>query len=149
MVGKTAPMTRHDELRFHVIRNYCGCLCCLLQTHNSGWDEFYHTTIEHVTDAGRRLENEHQATIGLCPWHHQGVPWSALQARDMVPVLGPSLAHGRKPFEDHFGDEVEVLLPLQDELIVLFAREFWQEYTVPQAARHAVWQSWKQRLKRR
>lgn len=147
MVGKTAPIRRQDEIRFKVIREYTGCLCCMLDRHDSAFEEISQTTIEHVTDRGRRLADEHQATIGLCPWHHQATPWTGLDPREMNRILGPSLANGRKPFEEHYGDEVDVLLRIQDELILAFADNPWQEYTVPRAVREMARELWK-KLKR-
>jgi len=142
MVGKTAPIKRLDEVRFHVIQEYCGCLACLLQGHELGHEAIALTTIEHVTEHGRRLPDEHQATIGLCPYHHFGTPWRMLRRDDMLRILGPSLAHGRKPFEAHFGDEVKVLLPVQDELILLFAGDPWPAYTMPRAVRKTAVELW-------
>jgi len=142
MVGKTAPIRNKDRIRFQVIREHTGCICCLIELRDAGYEEISLTTIEHVTDRGRRLEDEHQATIGLCPWHHLGVPWSGMQSRDMTGTLGPSLANGRRPFEEHYGDEVHVLLPLQDELIIMFAADPWPAYTVPRSVRQAVRRLW-------
>ena len=142
MVGKTAPIRRQDEIRFKVITEYCGCLCCLLQQHELGHESIARTTVEHVTEHGRRLPDQHQATIGLCPWHHFGAPWAMMRRDTMEAILGPSLSHGRKPFEAYFGDEVHVLLPVQDELILMFARDPWPAYTVPRAVRHAAVIKW-------
>lgn len=142
VVGKTAPIRRRDEVRFYVIRYYTGCLCCAIELYNSCREDVSLTTIEHVTNHGRRLEDQHQATIGLCPWHHQAVPWNGLSKKEMRNILGPSLADGRRPFEEHFGDEVDVLLPLQDELIIWFAEDPWQEYTIPAEIRQRIRALW-------
>jgi hypothetical protein len=142
MVGKTTPITRQDEIRFKVIQEYCGCLCCLIETQNPGYEDIAHTTIEHVTDRGRRLADPHQATIGLCPWHHQAVPWNGLTKKEMGLILGPSLAQGRKLFEERYGDEVEVLLPLQDQVIIWFAEDPWPEYTIPAKVRQRIRAKW-------
>jgi hypothetical protein len=144
MVGKTAPIKRQDELRFQVITTHIGCLCCAIEMHDNPWEDIALTTIEHVTENGRRLPNEHQATIGLCPWHHQGAPWRGLQAKEMDTILGPSLANGRKPFEEHYGDEVDVLLPVQDEAIILFAQNPWPEYSMPASIRKQIRAKWNQ-----
>jgi len=45
--------------------------------------------------------------------------------------LGPSLIWGRMTFEEHFGDEVHVLVPVQDFMLELFADRAWPEYSVP------------------
>lgn len=142
MVGKTAPVRRQDEIRFKVITEYVGCLCCAIDAQHLGHEDISLTTIEHVTDRGRRLPDEHQATIGLCPWHHQAVPWARLSKKEMRLILGPSLAEGRKPFEEHYGDEVQVLLPLQDQVIIWFAADPWPEYTMPHQVRQRIKAKW-------
>lgn len=142
MVGKTAPIKRADEIRFKVIQEYVGCLCCAIEKHPMGLEDIALTTIEHVTDRGRRLPDEHQATIGLCPWHHQGHPWSGIDQDSMAVILGPSLANGRKPFEERYGDEVDVLLELQNEVILMFAQNPWPEYSMPNSIRQAIREKW-------
>lgn len=124
VVGKTAPIRPHDALRMQRIHEYCGCLPCLL----SGFLDVL-TTIEHVTDRGRRvgLEEQHQWTIGLCRWHHFG----EMTATAIHGETGPSLAFGRKVFERHFGDEVHVLVPTQDFVLLKFEEEPWGAYNLP------------------
>ena len=129
MVGKTARIRKSDRDRFEVIKSHCGCLPCMLLGHLDR-----HTSIEHVTDAGRRVGKDsaqHEASIGLCAWHHYGRPDPGQQKQVMIGNYGPSLAHGRKPFEEFFGDEVDVLIPVQDYLLELFAADPWQEYHLP------------------
>lgn len=123
MVGKTPRARKNEKQRMEVIHQYCGCLPCLLMGH---FDR--HTTIEHVTERGRRVgegAEQHANTIGLCTWHHFG-----RGPRSQFDEIGPSLAHGRRLFEDYFGDEVHVLIPVQDYLLELFAADPWPEYTV-------------------
>ena len=111
-----------------IITKHCGCLPCLLTGHLNVL-----TTIEHVTEAGRRVggEDQHQWTIGLCPWHHFGHNSRGWQRQQMQGEYGPPLAYGRKNFEEHFGDEVTVLVPTQDFLLALFAEKPWPEYDLP------------------
>lgn len=45
----------------------------------------------------------------------------------MAELVGPSLAHGRKPFEAAFGSE-ETLVKLQDYVLHLFEQQPWPEY---------------------
>lgn len=38
------------------------------------------------------------ATVGLCDWHHQGIPVHGLQAEAMRELYGPSLHHHKRDF---------------------------------------------------
>lgn len=148
MVGKTAPIRKHDAQRMDTIAKHCGCLPCLLM----GFSDV-HTTIEHVTERGRRVgdEEQHQWTIGLCVWHHFGRPlpqWESMPGRVGGPLqatsgaLGPSLIWGRTTFEEHFGDEVNVLVPVQDFMLAQFDEAPWPEYSVPRQVARAVRNHW-------
>ena len=139
MVGKTAPIRAHDAKRMDTIATYCGCLPCLLVS----WLDV-HTSIEHVTEAGRRIDQEeqHQWTIGLCGWHHFGHYESRWNRQEMSGMFGPTLAWGRKPFEEHFGDEVHVLVPTQDFMLELFDQSPWPEYNVPRHVAREVRNHW-------
>ncbi|KPK74210.1 MAG: hypothetical protein AMJ84_00010 [Acidithiobacillales bacterium SM23_46] len=126
MVGKTAPIKVSHRQRFKIIKEAIGCLPCACVGYLD-----VHTSIEHVTDAGRRLEGEHDATIGLCAWHHFGTCHPGRTRQWMSGEFGPSLAWGRRVFEEHFGDEVTVLLPLQDLVIGWYLESPWPDYTMP------------------
>lgn len=128
MVGKTPRVRKDERVRLDTIKTYCGCLPCLLLGHLDR-----HTTIEHVTESGRRVgsgSDQHANTIGLCLWHHFGTCESGWQKQTMLGEYGPSLAWGRRLFEDHFGDETKVLIPVQDYVLERFARQPWPEYTI-------------------
>ncbi len=124
MVGKTAPIRPWDRHRLEVIRYHIGCLPCLLM----GVPD-RHTTIEHITDRGRRVggAEQHQHTIGMCNWHHFRANTHLL---DPLRILGPSLAYGRTPFEQHFGSE-EVLVKVTDHLVHLYDETPWQPHAIP------------------
>jgi hypothetical protein len=55
---------------------------------------------------------------------------------------GPSLAHGRINFEEHFGDERHVLIPVQDFMLRLFEQRPWGEYSVPADVVRSVRNEW-------
>lgn len=133
MVGKTQPIKAREKRRLRVVKIYCGCLPCLLMGHLDR-----HTTIEHVTNRGRRVgikSAEHENTVGMCMWHHFGVCDPGQQKHQMIAELGPALAHGRVPFEEHFGDEVKILIPVQNFLLDQFDESPWPEHSV---SRHAA-----------
>ena len=141
MVGKTKPIRPHDALRMDTIARHCGCLPCLI----AGISDV-HTTIEHATEHGRRVgdEEQHQWTIGLCRWHHFG----EMTGTAVASHLGPSLAWGRKEFEDWFGDELEVLVPTQDFMLDLFDRQPWPEYALPRHVAKEVRTFWQTKYAR-
>ena len=129
MVGKTPRALKSHKDRMDTISVYCGCLPCLLMgTLN------VHTTIEHVTERGRRKgegSEQHLWTIGLCMWHHFGHTKNHITRQSMAGDFGPPLTFGRHIFEDHFGDEVRILVPTQDFVLAQFAERPWQEYDLP------------------
>ena len=139
MVGKTAPIRKQDAERMQTIHQYCGCLPCLLM----GYVDV-HTTIEHVTERGRRVggDEQHQHTIGLCTFHHFGWQWRQQTRQQTSGERGPSLAWGRRAFEEFFGDEVEVLIPVQDMLLAEFEARPWPEYHVPREVSRKVRIHW-------
>jgi Recombination enhancement, RecA-dependent nuclease len=128
MVGPTPRARKDDRQRMDTIVHYCGCLPCLLMGYLD-----VHTSIEHVTERGRRIggDEQHQWTIGLCVWHHFGHASNHGSRQQISGMRGPSLVWGRKTFEDHFGDEVQVLVPTQNFMLAEFEMSPWQEYNVP------------------
>jgi len=94
-------VTRADLERFLAIQDI-GCLACLRHGRRG-----VPCDIHHLLRGGRR--RGHQATIGLCPWHHRGVG----------PALGLSLAHGSKSFHAMYGSD-EDLLEMQNDLVRLY-----------------------------
>ncbi len=140
MVGNTPRVRKSDRDRFEIIRLNCGCLPCLLLGHLD-----VHTSIEHVTERGRRVgegSEQHEWTIGLCAWHHFGHRHNHTNRQQMSGEYGPSLIWGRNMFEEHFGDEVKVLVPVQDYMLDLFADSPWQEYSVPRQIAREVRSHW-------
>ena len=129
MVGSTPRARKNERDRMETISKHCGCLPCLLMGHTDVL-----ATIEHVTERGRRIgkdEEVHRWTIGLCKWHHFGHTHNHCTRQQMSGELGPALTWGRHIFEEHFGDEVHVLVPTQDFLLARFAERPWQEYALP------------------
>jgi len=133
MVGQTPRAQKSHKQRMEIIAKHGGCLPCLLVGYLD-----VHTTIEHVTNRGRRLgkgAEQHFGTIGLCVYHHFGHHFALPSVKkpsrqQLMGELGPSLAFGRTVFEEFFGDEVTVLLPCQDYLLERFEARPWPEYNV-------------------
>ncbi len=141
MVGKTPRARKSERDRMDTISQYCGCLPCLLM----GFLDV-HTTIEHVTEQGRRVgkgADQHRWTLGFCPWHHFGHTPNGTSSRQKISgERGPSLIWGRKPFEEHFGGEVHVLVPTQDFLLERFESRPWPEYNVHREAARKTRDQW-------
>lgn len=139
MVGKTVRARKQDQERMTVIAQHCGCLPCLLMGYLD-----VHTSIEHVTNRGRRVggEEQHQWTIGLCVWHHFGWTRTRKTRHQTEVERGPSLIWGRITFEGHFGDEVHVLVPTQNFMLELFDERPWPEYAVPRSVAREVRERW-------
>ena len=140
VVGKTAPIRPHDADRMDTIAQFCGCLPCLLMGYTN-----VRTTIEHVTEHGRRVDGDeqHQWTIGLCPWHHFGhIEEGYYNAQKLSGTLGAPLSWGRKVFEEEFGDELKVLVPIQNFLLAQFAEDPWPEYNLPRHVANKTRRHW-------
>ena len=140
MVGRTPRARKNEQQRMEIIVQHCGCLPCLLM----GLLDV-HATIEHVTERGRRVgkgSEQHKWTIGLCVWHHFGHTPNHRSRDRMTAERGPSLTGGRKTFEEHFGDEVHVLVPTQNFMLELFDTQPWEPYAVPRDVARKVRSRW-------
>lgn len=69
----------------------------------------------HLLSGGIRIG--HMATIGLCVWHHRGMPeMNGYPSELCRRVLGPSLMDGSKLFREAYGSDEE-LLELQRRIV--------------------------------
>lgn len=100
-------LTKADEARRSAIHagNCCACEQLGLDITDSGVVEFHHT-------AGKK---RHDLTVGLCCFHHRGVPWPGRSLAWCRENLGPALSEGSKPFVAKFGTGA-ALLAVQDEM---------------------------------
>lgn len=84
--------TKAERVRFRKMFD-AGCICCKIL------GIYTPPQMHHILVGGHR--SGHLNTIPLCLYHHQG---------GMAPhEMGPSLAHGSKPFVAHWGTERELL----------------------------------------
>lgn len=104
--GKATPA---QVQRFDAIKDL-GCVACLsLGFPNVPPD------IHHLIDGNERIGHDH--TIGLCEWHHRGIPLNGMSTKACTDLFGPSLRHhGAKPFRERFGTDAE-LLKMQNALL--------------------------------
>lgn len=96
MGSKSLPAATVEQLRRWDLIKQTGCLCCRMRGLAGAVE------IHHLKSGNVRMG--HDFTIGLCAWHHRGVGSRANEV-----VLGPSLAHGSKPFHAEFGSDQELL----------------------------------------
>lgn len=92
------------------------CICCAINRRiGYATAAFGGCDAHHLLSGGRRIG--HDATIGICPWHHRGVkPYDAMTDAEASRTFGPSLAHGSRPFHDVYGSDVD-LLAQQNEVL--------------------------------
>lgn len=65
------------------------------------------TEIHHLNDRGRNISQRH--TVGLCEWHHRGVPRCGCTSPQMREIAGPSYACDRFEFVQRYGNDEELL----------------------------------------
>lgn len=113
-----------------------GCICCLLATGKTQAPD-----VHHLTSGGRRIG--HQATIGLCPWHHRGHT-QGQSKQFMMGLLGPSYAHGRRGFQEYFGRD-DLLLKFQNAVLNEYIENPWFDYCVPALVKRQAQHLWAER----
>ena len=128
-------MNKADSTRMQAIKE-SGCICCLLETGKTQAPD-----VHHITSGGRR--DGHQATIGLCPYHHRGL-LNGMSKQAMSGLVGPSLVWGRKGFRQHFGTD-EQLLKIQNRILEQFKENPWFDYRVPTLVKSEAQQMWSER----
>ena len=99
------------ERRFTRIREI-GCLACRQIGIYMEPDVHHQNLGAHA--GGKRLGDDH--TVGLCPYHHRGVPGDFGSQRRAEELLGPSLAKSPNLFRIKFGSDAD-LLAEQNRLI--------------------------------
>lgn len=114
----TAPATAEQKRRFVVIKDL-GCIACRI-----GLIGYTPPEIHHLLSGG--IRRGHDQTIGLCPWHHQGVCAEGVSKRQMAERFGPSLKHSPGAFHEAYGSDDE-LLARQNGLIQIAAPMQYRE----------------------
>jgi hypothetical protein len=93
--------------------------------------------------AGGVVADGRQNSAELCAWHHFGhFEGGYYDEQRLAEALGPSLALGRHRFEETFGDELVVLVPVQDFLLAKFAEDQWPEYNLPRQLVNTTRRHW-------
>ena len=125
--------TKAESERMQAIKD-SGCIACMLATRGTQAPD-----IHHITSGGRR--QGHEKTIGLCPFHHRGFIPEGQSKQSMSGVFGPSLAWGKKTFNEFFGSE-QILWVVQNAVIAEFKQSPWYDYRVPYEIRRKAMRLW-------
>lgn len=142
MVGKAKTPTAQEKRRMTVLKENIPCVPCLMLRKNRL------PSIQH-TVSGMTREG-HLSTYSSCDWHHFGHPlpnWETLPGsigganQACSGLLGPSFAHGRKPFESFFGKE-SLLVAIASRLVASFEKSPWIDYSVPYNVRQKSIEFW-------
>ncbi len=110
----TEKPSMEEAMRFEHIKAI-GCLACLMGGLRPPTPE-----VHHLTQTGRHGHKRrgHRYTIGICRWHHRGVPPAGMNERQALAARGPSYQLQAKAFRERYGND-DSLLALQDQLIEL------------------------------
>jgi len=108
MKTSTGALTKSQKRRFDAMYSL-GCIACRIAGHG-----FEPAQIHHILSGGKRIG--HDATIGLCPWHHVGETSFGMPAHEMQAKRGPSMFGKKRAFVEIYGTEAE-LLAMTNELL--------------------------------
>ena len=110
------PQTKAESIHIDRVKR-AGCVCCIAQGYPHNPDGPC-VEAHHLLSGSLRIG--HEATVGLCLWHHKArlivQGWSFAEHRAH---LGPSLLEGSVPFHDHFGDDDALLQMAADAVEAL------------------------------
>lgn len=110
MRHSTNAPNKAESARMAAIKDAGICVAC----YQLGLTGSQYVDIHHLISGNKR--RGHMFTVGLCLHHHRGYPLQDHSANETRKLLGPSLAHGSKPFRAKFGTDDE-LLELQNRLL--------------------------------
>lgn len=133
MVGKAKAPTKDEKERMTILKENVPCIPCLV-----GARKVRLPSIQHVVTGFKR--EGHDMTYTACNWHHFGDPAPA-DKQTTSGLLGPSLAHGKKNYQQFFGHE-KLLVRIADFLVDEFKKSPWIDYNVPHDLRRRSFQYW-------
>ena len=124
MVGRTKPRNKEEQERIEFVKHYMGCAPCILVNYSNSPCNY-----NHICEGRKRLG--HMFGYGSCAYHDVfHVNWDKRSTQSMIGQLGPSLGHGKKPFEEVFGDEL-LLARTVGFAQGLFKERPWPDFTIP------------------
>lgn len=104
----------NPNIRDMLIREI-GCIACRMDgTAYKIEAEKHHLLTTGLHGNGKRLGEDY--TLGLCTWHHRGVPFWGHTEEECIEAYGPSYGGQAREFREKYGDD-ETLLAYQNKLI--------------------------------
>lgn len=106
--GRSTSKPTKAEEAYIVACKEGPCMACEVLRSNglSGcdmeWCDFHHMKSGNI-------RRGHMCGVGLDGWHHRGIPFDGLSAKEMRVLFGPSLMDGGKAFSAVFGSDDELL----------------------------------------
>lgn len=103
MNHSTGTPTKDEEARFAKMK-VLGCVACLLDSLEF---EGVEPQIHHYLSGNKRIG--HMATVPLCYWHHNGIPYDEMPGSWLLANVGPSWHKHRRAFRLRYGSDDELL----------------------------------------
>ncbi len=103
MNHSTGKPTKAEEARFRKLKDM-GCIACRLDALTADGTE---PQIHHFLSGGRRIG--HMATVPLCYWHHNGLPYDGIPSAWLLANVGPSFHKHTREFRARYGTDAELL----------------------------------------
>ena len=110
MKHSTGNPTKAEAARFAKLKAL-GCVACRLERIGNDGAE---PQIHHFLSGGKRIG--HMATIPLCYFHHNGLPYDGMPTAWLLANVGPSFHKHTRDFRAKYGSDAE-LLAMTNQLI--------------------------------
>ena len=134
MVGRSKTPTKAEKDRMTVIKGHIPCLACLFATGRVRLPEIDHKV------SGMKREG-HDKTSPLCPYHHRGLIPDGHTKQTISGLLGPSLAWGKRTFEEFFGHE-NLRITITTRLVKSYEESPWIDYEIPYELQRRAFNYW-------
>lgn len=103
MRHSTGQPTKAESVRFDKLKAL-GCVACRLDGNGRDGME---PQIHHFLSGNKRIG--HAATVPLCYWHHNGLPYDGVPSEWFLKTLGPSFHKHTRAFRAKYGQDADLL----------------------------------------
>jgi hypothetical protein len=103
MNHSTKAPTKSEAARFAKLKAL-GCVACKL---DGLTDDQAEPQIHHFLAGTKRIG--HMATVPLCYWHHNGLPYDGIPTAWLLANVGPSFHKHTRQFRQRYGSDAELL----------------------------------------